>query len=298
MTPAWFQRRQSLNRLAGACCLGLSVLVTAVGAEEAAPPGEIVGFVCELEGDWTVELGREEPKKVELGQTLRAGARLRAQSTPARLAVAYADGTVETCSPSRECDLLPRSARSQTADDSLRERLSRVFERLFSLPEQHYAETLSRGSAIPVSDLVEAVLKGGGEVDLSPALRELAAGDYRLLLRPVAEGSTDQTRIDLQWRPAAAAPPKAALPPGLYRASEIDRSEWQIPTGRGSWLLVVPAESFHEAESQFRQLVETASGWRDPLGHDRSRALLRAALEILAEDHGVLPPPGSREDLE
>lgn len=291
------QRSRFLPRLLGLGCLGLSVLVIAVDAEEEPPPGEIVGFVCKIKGQWTVELGRGEPQEIELGQTLRAGARLRADSSEARLDIAYADGTVRSC-PREDCDPLPRPARLKSADAPFSKRLSRAFERLFSLPEQHYAETLSRGSPIPSSDLLEAVLKGGEEVDLSPALRDLAAGDYRLLLRPMDRESADEAVVDLGWRPGADASASTVLRPGLYRASEIERSEWRIPTGRNAWLLVVPAEGFREAESLFRRLREVASGWTDQLGHDRYRALLRAALEILAEEHGVLSPPGSREDLE
>jgi hypothetical protein len=147
-------------------------------------------------------------------------------------------------------------------------------------PEK-YMVAASRGLEPGLVDTV--VAQQNSSVDLSPAFRELPAGQYWVKLEPVNVANSKPAGgvIELRFNPQhAAVIPAASIQPGLYRLILVDKSG--APADSDSWILVSLSEKYPSTSSAFQLAVQKSSTWPDAMDPSAVRALLRAYLESLS----------------
>jgi hypothetical protein len=150
---------------------------------------------------------------------------------------------------------------------------------LFTGEPDKYMVAASRGMEPGLVDTVVALQNGG--VDLSPAFRELPAGQYWVRLETVNGSKPAGGILELRFVPQhATVVPGAAIRTGLYRLILVDKSG--EPAGSDSWTLISPPEKYSSTSQAFQLAVQRSSTWPDAMDPSAVRALLRAYLESLA----------------
>jgi hypothetical protein len=156
--------------------------------------------------------------------------------------------------------------------------LSKIFSLLIRRP-QMYIVTAARGLE---DEPLEAVLPIDGlEVDVSAALQPLPAATYLLTLDPV-EGGKGSISGKVLWQ--ASKRSKVKLPgitPDLYRLTTA--VEGGDSEGSQAWVLLSSPAHYQADAREFHQAVELTQSWGDQVEVSGKRALLRAALQSLAD---------------
>lgn len=148
--------------------------------------------------------------------------------------------------------------------------------------EQRFIAAESRGAD---GDLDEAVLLlRAGEVDLSPSLRDMAAGTYRLRFEPLARGGGKPARpFRIAWKPhTAAVVTLPGMEAGLVRIAQLDPGTDQ-PTDNKAWVLLSTSDDYARRAAAFQEVLDATSTWTDELSRSAARAVLRAWLQALAD---------------
>jgi hypothetical protein len=268
----------------------------------AAAPGaraqDTAGYVASVNGTWFTSARPAQP--VSAGRVVRQGEEVWAaprSSAGAYLNVVLRDGSrlALTCSVPGDCDrrhtLRLRAGFLQSA--------ARMVDAVLGLVRREpegFVSLISRADGPQPEDRV--ILQAGPQVDVSAALQELGAGQYRVSLTPWGRGIEAQQAHgyfgpDNRFGQAAAWSPGEPLiipdvQPGLYvlraaSSAEDVRESWVLIAAAGPQTRAMQAE-FEEA----RRMVSTWTGIDAP--HD-GRVFLRAYLASLA---GLAPPPEPR----
>jgi hypothetical protein len=160
---------------------------------------------------------------------------------------------------------------------------------LFTGDPEKYMVAASRGIEPGLVDSVVALQNNG--VDLSPAFRELPAGQYWIKLEPVNASNTRPTVgiSELRLTPQQAAIiPAPSIQPGLYRLILVDKSG--APADSDSWILISSPEKYPSTSQAFQLAVKKSSTWPDAMDPSAVRALLRAYLESLSTSQPQAKP--------
>jgi hypothetical protein len=151
--------------------------------------------------------------------------------------------------------------------------------RLFTGEPEKYMVAASRGIEPALVDAVVGLQNSG--VDLSPAFRELPAGQYWVKLETVNGSKPASGILALQFLPRhPAVIPASSIQPGLYRLILVDKSG--APADSDSWILITPPDKYSAASHAFLLAVQKSSTWPDAMDPSAVRALLRAYLESLS----------------
>jgi hypothetical protein len=247
-----------------------------------------VGYVFELGGEWL--LGHGSPRRLSRGHKLPAGGTVYVQSPSSRDHIVILDNNGEIiarrrCSVAEDCNrpiVLPKAGKARPS--SVGVVFSSVMKLLWGEPER-YIPLRSRGL-----ELTEGVARlNKGEVDLSPVLKRMAAGDYHLRMREVMRG--DKTAdgqwlgpFALKWEPPGpAALPVAGLRPGLYEVASLDYSGGMyMPKGESAWVLVGEAGTFEKASAAHEEALALTGKWGDAVTPAAARGFVRAHLSHLS----------------
>jgi hypothetical protein len=158
---------------------------------------------------------------------------------------------------------------------------------LFTGEPEKYMVAASRGIEPGLVDTVVALQNSG--VDLSPALRELPAGQYWVKLETVNGSKPAGGILELRFTPQhAAIIPEPSIQPGLYRLILVDKSG--TPADSDSWILISAPEKYSSTSQAFQLAVQKSSKWPDAMDPSAVRALLRAYLESLSTSQPQAKP--------
>ena len=232
------------------------------------PAGPTVGFVLSIDGPWLVH-----NRAIRQGETVPAGVRvlLAAGTTfdPGRsywIDIVLLDSSHKSlrCSSAQACRtglLMPGSVVPQS---SFGTRLADAFSRIFSTPER-YVGLMSRGSEGPRGQFVDGVAKlDGGRLQMSPFLRGLPAGGYRLQVEPASPDSRTESPLpplEIAWdRSAASGAIPATIAPDLYRMT-LARADDPAFGPFESWILVAPAATFDATAAAYDEAMRAVRGW-------------------------------------
>jgi hypothetical protein len=158
--------------------------------------------------------------------------------------------------------------------------LKAAFNKLFTQPER-YITAASRGLE---GGLKEAVVPlDGSQVDITSALRNLEPATYWLRFEPVDHPGEARAPVQVEWasgKPAAVS--AAGLKRGLYRLALVEQSGESA--GSDAWILLSAKEHYPAQSAAFQKAVETVAAWPAEADPSAARAVLRAALESLANN--------------
>jgi hypothetical protein len=245
------------------------------------------GYVLEIEGKWFLD--RYPREYLAMGQTLRAGEKIRIQSPTANdhITIAGPSGEIiirRNCSNAGECNRRviipsPEDARSNIFGAILHT----AMELIYGKPERYSVHGV-RGIN---NDLEEAVcLVEKGKVDLSRAFRRMPKGVYYLKIRSLQPSATRKTYGPLQFdwdQGASSVLDVSGLTPGIYEIRLLVRSDGEYePTSLTVWILFLNKLDFARASDSFGQAIELTGGWGKPLTDETKRSVLRACLDNLA----------------
>ena len=268
--------------------LGLFVVSPPVGGEES-PPQE-VGFVLKLNGEWLLN-----GKAIAAGETLPPGGKIYHSPRKAReprpgeyIAVIFSNGKIESRSWDKIeswNDPIQLPAGEREAPSHWQRIVSAVMGVFPGHPEK-YAQMSVRGSAAGLRDAV--VDFNNGQLNLSPAFKQMKKGRYLLLFEPIGKTKASVEKaasepIPFDWDPSA---PQIlsvdGLRPGLYQLSRRGvQSEDHLPVGTDAWVLVSDHARYEGTATTFQDAVILTEQWKEAPA-DAARSFLRAYLDFLA----------------
>lgn len=276
---------------------GLGVLFAAVfgmaGAPAHAGQGvqDVIGFVVDLSGSWTIrgEAGAGAP--VRLGQGVPQGSRIRPVSPGALVTIAFFDGATLRCPGARECGKPLRRRPVKGENATVFSLLADAVAKFFAAPEGLYIPAMSRGAA---ADLEDAVVElSASRLDLTPVLARSRPGQRVFLLERAGGGPPVSSwqpvrEIEVDWQGSGTVVVSAeGVAPGLFRLVELDLRGDREPTGQMAWILVAGPAGARGLQNSFLALQKIGSAWGEPVDPKLVAGLLRAGLESLAGQRGA-----------
>ena len=188
-----------------------------------------------------------------------------------------------SCENATGCRVQVSAPEEQLVDSAAR----RVAEKLWSTlskphlsrtPDRH-TETYSRGVEGRLMDSV--VRLTGAQLDLAPALRKLATGNYFVSLDSLSASRKSVGPLRVAWNgsaPALVSTPQFA--PGLYDLQLLEENG--DPAGSEAWIFATPPADYASASADFEAAVDLSATWAASASPSAIRTILRIYLESLA----------------
>lgn len=172
--------------------------------------------------------------------------------------------------------------------------LNFIFEKASALVGTHptrYRNHISRSATLELHEAV--VLLEEGRIDLSPVFEGEGAGTYYLRWQPmeIADRSAQGKPIGpwtYAWSPSTHnLGSSVGLQPGLYELSLMRRTGdgYRLAGVDTAWVLIAEAGTYLADNTAFLD-VQQEIRRRTSLEKDEKKALLRAALDVLAQQAG------------
>jgi hypothetical protein len=190
--------------------------------------------------------------------------------------------------------LLAENPAHHGADPPRADLLNFLFEKASALVGTHptrYRNHISRSAKV---ELHEAVVRlDEGRVDLGPVFEGGGAGTYYLRWQPIAaadRSAQDQPvgPLAYAWSPSTRAPGASeGLRPGLYELSLMRRTDdgYRLAGADSAWVLIAGSGTYPADSAAFLD-VQQEIHRHASLEKDEKKALLRAALDVLAQQAG------------
>jgi hypothetical protein len=250
---------------------------------------EDVGFVLQVSGTWFLD--GPSPQKIRLGQALPAGGTIRAQTPHAHsssIIVVLLDGSSLSCGTPEAC-VQPISLPTSTGSESSAwHRIVGAVKGLFTHQPDRYVPSLSRGKGWELHDSV--VKLTNGQIDLSPAFKNMEKGEYRLNFQPISHDKTSESGVSLPpfplpWDPEHPTPVAVeGLRPDLYKVGiSVAESYTEDHEPVEVWVLVQEPGTYEKTAAAFQEAVALTKQWNEELTRSSTRGFLRAYLEYLAK---------------
>lgn len=277
-------------RLTTRFSLSFSLLVAPILSKAGEAPDLKVGFILKVKGEWLLN-----GKTVAAGQTLPPGGKIyHSQQKPSEsppldyITVIFLDGKTE----SRSWDKIEswndpiQLPAAQREAPSRWQRIVIAVMGVFPGHPEKYAQMSVRGSTAGLRDAV--VDSNNGQLNLSPAFKQMSKGRYLLLFEPIGETKASVEKaasepIPFYWDPRAPQTLSVdGLRPGLYQLSRLGvQSEDHLPVGTRAWVLVSDHARYEETATAFQDGVILTEQWKEAPA-DAARSFLRAYLDFLA----------------
>lgn len=269
-----------------------AVVMLALAAAPGARAQDAAGYVASVNGTWFTST--RPTQAVSAGRVVAQGEQVWAaprSSAGAYLTVVLRDGNrlALSCAVPGDCDrrhtlrvragLLPGAARMVDAVLGL---VQRRPEALVPL--------IARAEGSGPADLV--LPRNGTDVDVSAALTELGAGQYRVSLVQLGPGDGQDFGRLLQVVPACVigvgtwSPGQPLVVRGVPSGLYLLRTESGVENFAESWVLVAPPQEHARISVEFEQAREMVSTWTGIDSAHDARVFLRAYLASLA---GLVP---------
>lgn len=241
--------------------------------------------VVGLSGQWTRDDGTTgKSQEVHFGQSVPKGAKLSGRKGDH--IVIQCDGAFDnqSCPATKGCHV--EVCARQTAEagsDKFQWLTSSVT--LISRSPDRFITAVTRGLG---PEPWEAVVEmNGDQVNLAPALANLADGKYRLKITNLPQNPAFAAEHAIQWSPGGVA--GFAVPgiqPGVY-SMVIMEGPGDIQ-GAEAWLLVTAGPMAASLLQTWEQVKESIAPWREDVEAPYLHAFLRATLVALFESNSKL----------
>ena len=259
---------------------------------------QMVGYVLEMDGEWTIA-GTTPAKALSKGGQL-PGAGLVENNSPADgnfIVIANLNGDVikrikcrakacYECRDSGTCyDRVQRLPAAKPQTGFLAASFAVIMDLFGSGPDRF---SVHRVRALGLGRLDDGVVQLVNEqVDLGPILHSDDRGRYYLRFETLADSSQPSWRsgaIVADWDPAL--PTRVSidgLQHGLYLVSLlVPRGKSFSNTGVDAWVLVAGRAGYEKVSQKFKEVEEQMKRWGDEVSVESRAGYLRAYLEILS----------------
>lgn len=266
--------------------VGVLGIVAAMAAGGVGAADSAHAYVVAVEGHW---LANADRTPLAVGSPLPEGARLTplGATRAHRIVVVAARGGAVLlsldCAQPAACTAPATLRTTRGPGDAAQDTwLQRVMTRIEGRPDR-YVATLSRAPGTPH----EAILALADDVvDVAPALAALPPERYAIALQRLdcRPDCAPSGVASLEWSGGTTG--SLAIPgarPGVYDLILRRHDSGGLQQARSARVLLLPASQAAAARSRFEAWAGLVDRWPDEVGTGQRRALLRAALDELAE---------------